>query len=226
MATAFSAGTRSMLESTIERLLGEGLSAYAPAIEGLEPAKVGMPPRPGALATQLFNTATMHTGPAFSERGAGRNARTWNLWLGARGHSSLRLPLPQNEPIPGVMHLQQRFVMHVPGQTTATPFTDGVLVDAGAGATAAAAAASAAPDAGSNSRSRSRSYSLSFDLVQAPTSFSLPAMQKRPWTVPFKVGGGVPPPPCLAAVLSWALLRCCAPGRPAPLPSRTDQRVC
>ncbi|KAL4422875.1 hypothetical protein ABPG75_009072 [Micractinium tetrahymenae] len=86
----------------------------------------------------------------------------------ASGLEGLR---PQkNEPTPGVLALQQRYA-RLPGSPLTAAFSGSLVV----------AAPLPAPSGGSVQ------VAVTFDIVQAPSAFCLPVMQKRPWDPPFQV---------------------------------------
>lgn len=91
--------------------------------------------------------------------------------------------LSQNEPIPGVLGLQQRYA-RLPGSPLTAAFSGSLVVTAPL----------PAPSGGSVQ------VAVTFDIVQAPSAFCLPVMQKRPWDPPFQVG--CPP---VDSRLAWQL---------------------
>lgn len=83
-------------------------------------------------------------------------------------------PLPpgslQNEPVPGVLGLQQRYA-RVPGSPLTAAFAGSLTVTV-----------PLAPP------QRTAEVAVTFDVCQAPSAFALPVMQKRTWDPPFQVG--------------------------------------
>lgn len=79
--------------------------------------------------------------------------------------------LVQNEPTPGVLSLQQRYA-RLPGSPLTAAFSGSLVV--------------AAPLPASSGGSVQ--VAVTFDIVQAPSAFCLPVMQKRAWDPPFQVG--------------------------------------
>ncbi|KAL4440264.1 hypothetical protein ABPG75_003265 [Micractinium tetrahymenae] len=75
----------------------------------------------------------------------------------------------KNEPTPGVLRLQRRYA-RVPSNPLTAAFKDQVVVST-----------ALPPPAGTVQ------VAVTFDIVQAPSAFSLPVMQKRPWDPPFQV---------------------------------------
>lgn len=75
----------------------------------------------------------------------------------------------QNEPTQGVLELQRRYAS-VPSSPLTATFTDQVVVSM-----------TVPPPAGTVQ------VAVTLDIVQAPSAFALPVMQKRPWDPPFQV---------------------------------------
>ncbi len=89
-------------------------------------------------------------------------------------HALLPILLMQNEPAPGVLGLQQRYA-RLPGSPLTAAFNCSLVV----------AAPLPSPSSGSVP------VAVTFDIVQAPSAFCLPVMQKRAWDPPFQVGAPV-----------------------------------
>ena len=85
-------------------------------------------------------------------------------------HRRPLLPQLQNAPTLGVLELQRRYA-RVPSSPLTTAFTDQVVVST-----------ALPPPAGPVQ------VAVTLDIVQAPSAFALPVMQKRPWDPPFQVG--------------------------------------
>lgn len=84
-------------------------------------------------------------------------------------HRRPLLPQLQNAPTLGVLELQRRYA-RVPSSPLTTAFTDQVVVST-----------ALPPPAGPVQ------VAVTLDIVQAPSAFALPVMQKRPWDPPFQV---------------------------------------
>ncbi|KAL4427348.1 hypothetical protein ABPG77_003257 [Micractinium sp. CCAP 211/92] len=94
--------------------------------------------------------------------------------LHAGGFTALAGEVPglrpqKNEPTPGVLDLQRRYA-RVPSSPLTAAFTDQVVVST-----------ALPPPAGPVH------MAVTLDIVQAPSAFALPVMQKRPWDPPFQL---------------------------------------
>lgn len=180
MAAQAAAAAAGEVDPALRELAASGFCVLASQVPGLHPLKVRRGPRRclrrahlgGAPLARAVSPCT--SGPI----GADRRPRKTRP-----PPPCPRRVCPQNEVVPQLMGLQQRYA-RVPSSPLTTAFNGPLVI--------------AAPLADQHQVE----VAVTFDVVQAPASFAMPVMQKRPWDPPFQVGGA-------AAAGAGRQARCC-----------------